>query len=127
MDYGVPLGHRFRALKLWFVLRSFGRERIETMLREHIQWARRLADLIAADPRFEVVAPVPFSVVCFRYRGSDDQNKQIMDRVNESGSVFISRDGAERQTGDPIGVRQSRDSVGRRGGGVGSGEEGRAS
>ena len=90
MDYGVPLGHRFRALKLWFVMRYFGRDRVEAMLREHIEWAKKLAGLIAADPRFEVVAPVPFSVVCFRYRGSDEQNKQIMDRVNESGRVFIS-------------------------------------
>src|ERR1051326_953379 len=83
MDYGVPLGHRFRALKLWFVLRYFGRDRIQAMLRQHIQWARDFAALVEADPkhRFEVVAPVPFSVVCFRYRGSDDQNRVIMDRV----------------------------------------------
>jgi aromatic-L-amino-acid/L-tryptophan decarboxylase len=90
MDYGVPLGHRFRALKLWFVMRYFGRERIEAMLRHQIEWAQRLAKLIAADPRFEVVAPVPFSVVCFRLKGSEDDQKQIMDRVNESGRVFIS-------------------------------------
>ena len=92
MDYGVPLGHRFRALKLWFVLRYFGRDRIQAMLRQHIQWAKDFAALIAADPqsRFEVVAPVPFSVVCFRYRGTDDQNRAIMDHVNQSGRVFIS-------------------------------------
>jgi aromatic-L-amino-acid decarboxylase len=92
MDYGVPLGHRFRALKLWFVLRYFGRDRIEQMLRQHIQWAQKLAALLATDPahRFEVVAPVLFSVVCFRYRGSDEQNKAIMERVNHSGRVFIS-------------------------------------
>ena len=90
MDYGVPLGHRFRALKLWFVLRYFGRDRIEAMLRQQIEWAQKLAKLIAADPRFEVVAPVPFSVVCFRFKGSDDDQKKIMDRVNESGRVFIS-------------------------------------
>jgi aromatic-L-amino-acid/L-tryptophan decarboxylase len=90
MDYGVPLGHRFRALKLWFVMRYFGRERIEAMLRQQIEWAQKLARLIAADHRFEVVAPVPFSVVCFRFKGSDDDQKQIMDRVNESGRVFIS-------------------------------------
>jgi aromatic-L-amino-acid decarboxylase len=91
MDYGVPLGHRFRALKLWFVLRYFGRNRIEAMLRQHIQSARDFAALINADPerRFEIVAPVPFSVVCFRYRGSDEQNRAIMDRVNQSGRVFI--------------------------------------
>jgi aromatic-L-amino-acid/L-tryptophan decarboxylase len=100
MDYGVPLGHRFRALKLWFVLRYFGRDRIQAMLRQHIQWAKDFAALIEADPqhRFEVVAPVPFSVVCFRYRGKpgehlhrvDEQSRAIMDRVNASGRVFIS-------------------------------------
>jgi aromatic-L-amino-acid/L-tryptophan decarboxylase len=90
MDYGVPLGHRFRALKLWFVMRYFGRERIVAMIREQIGWAQKLGKIIAADSRFEVVAPVLFSVVCFRYRGSDDQNRKIMDRVNESGRAFIS-------------------------------------
>jgi aromatic-L-amino-acid decarboxylase len=92
MDYGVPLGHRFRALKLWFVLRYFGRNRIQAMLRQHIQWAQDFVALIKADPerRFEVVAPVPFSVVCFRYRGSEEQNRAIMEHVNHSGRVFIS-------------------------------------
>ena len=90
MDYGVPLGHRFRALKLWFVMRYFGRERIVAMIREQIGWAQKLGKIIAADSRFEVVAPVLFSVVCFRFRGSDDENKRIMDKVNESGRVFIS-------------------------------------
>lgn len=91
MDYGVPLGHRFRALKLWFVLRYFGRNRIQEMLRQHIEWAQDFAALIKTDPehRFEVVAPVPFSVVCFRYRGNDEQNRAIMEQVNQSGRVFI--------------------------------------
>jgi aromatic-L-amino-acid decarboxylase len=90
MDYGVPLGHRFRALKLWFVMRYFGRERIEAMLRDHIQWAQQLAALVDAHPKFERVAPVPFSVVCFRYKGSDHENQAIEERVNHSGRVFIS-------------------------------------
>lgn len=98
MDYGVPLGHRFRALKLWFVLRYFGRECIEAMLRSHIEWAQKFAALVDSDPKFERVAPVPFSVVCFRYRGDpksaperiDAQNRAIMERVNASGRVFIS-------------------------------------
>jgi aromatic-L-amino-acid decarboxylase len=89
MDYGVPLGHRFRALKLWFVMRYFGRERIEAMLRSHIQWAKDFAALVDVHPKFERVAPVPLSVVCFRYKGSDDENKVIMERVNASGRVFI--------------------------------------
>jgi aromatic-L-amino-acid decarboxylase len=89
MDYGVPLGHRFRALKLWFVMRYFGRERIEAMLRSHIQWAKDFAALVDAHPKFERVAPVPLSVVCFRYKGSDDENRAIMEKVNASGRVFI--------------------------------------
>ncbi len=90
MDYGVPLGHRFRALKLWFVMRYFGRERIEAMLRSHIQWAQQFAALVDSDPRFERVAPVPFSVVCFRYKGTDRQNQAIQEKVNSSNRVFIS-------------------------------------
>jgi aromatic-L-amino-acid decarboxylase len=89
MDYGVPLGHRFRALKLWFVMRYFGRERIEAMLRSHIQWARDFAALVDAHPKFERVAPVPLSVVCFRFKGSDDENREVMEKVNASGRVFI--------------------------------------
>jgi aromatic-L-amino-acid decarboxylase len=89
MDYGVPLGHRFRALKLWFVMRYFGRDRIEAMLRSHIQWAKDFAALVDAHPKFERVAPVPLSVVCFRYKGSDDENRAIMERVNASGRVFL--------------------------------------
>jgi aromatic-L-amino-acid/L-tryptophan decarboxylase len=89
MDYGVPLGHRFRALKLWFVMRYFGRERVEAMIRSHIQWAQDFAALVDAHPKFERVAPVPFSVVCFRYKGTDDGNRAIMEKVNASGRVFI--------------------------------------
>jgi aromatic-L-amino-acid/L-tryptophan decarboxylase len=90
MDYGVPLGHRFRALKLWFILRYFGRERLQQILRSHMDWAQRLAHEIQADSRFEVVAPVPFSVVCFRYKGSDEENRRIFQKVNASGKFFIS-------------------------------------
>jgi len=88
MDYGVPLGHRFRALKLWYVMRYFGRERIAAMLRSHIEWAQRLAALVDADPLFERVAPTPLSVVCFRYKGSDEQNKAIVEQVNATERAF---------------------------------------
>ena len=89
MDYGVPLGHRFRALKLWFVMRYFGRERVEAILRSHIQWAQDFAALVDAHPKFERMAPTPLSVVCFRYKGSDDENRAILERVNASGRMFI--------------------------------------
>jgi len=90
MDYGVPLGRRFRPLKLWFVMRYFGREGIQRMLRAHIQWAQEFAAMVERDSRFERVAPAPFSVVCFRYKGSDDDNRRLVERVNESGKAYIS-------------------------------------
>ncbi len=90
MDYGVALGRRFRALKLWFVLRYFGRKKIEQILRAHIALARELAEAVRADRRFELVAPAPLSLVCFRYRGSDDDNRRLIDRLNDSGLAFLS-------------------------------------
>lgn len=90
MDYGVPLGRRFRALKLWFVLRCFGRERIAEIIRSQIGWAHELAAMIAGDPRFEVVAPTPFSVVCFRLKATNESNQRLLDQVNASGEVFLS-------------------------------------
>jgi len=90
MDYSLSLGRRFRALKLWFVMRYFGREGIQRMLRAHIAMAQRLAELVDQDPQFERVAPTPFSVVCFRYKGSDDANRAILEKVNASGKAYIS-------------------------------------
>jgi aromatic-L-amino-acid/L-tryptophan decarboxylase len=90
MDYGLPLGRRFRALKLWFVLRGFGREGLAAVLREHIAMAQEFAREIDSHPSFERVAPAPFSVVNFRYRGTDDENRRILDAVNAAGEVFLS-------------------------------------
>jgi aromatic-L-amino-acid decarboxylase len=90
MDYGVPLGRRFRALKFWFILRYFGREGVSRLLRAHIAWAQELASWVDADRRFERVAPAPFSVVCFRLKGSDEANRALLERVNASGKLFIS-------------------------------------
>lgn len=90
MDYGVPLGRRFRSLKLWFVLRYFGREGMMKILRSHISMASDLAARIAADSRFELSAPVPLSLICFRLRGSDEENRRLLERVNASGRAFLS-------------------------------------
>jgi len=90
MDYGVPLGRRFRSLKLWFVMRYFGREGIANLIRNHISWARRFADWVRADEHFEVVAPVTLSLVCFRYRGTNEENQSLMDTVNSSGFALLS-------------------------------------
>lgn len=90
MDYGVPLGRRFRALKLWFVMRYYGRNGLAARVRDHVAWAQELAATIAADPRFELSAPVPLSLICFRRRGSDEANRELLDKVNASGTVFLS-------------------------------------
>ena len=90
MDYGVPLGRRFRALKLWFVMRYFGREKLADMIRQQIAWAQDLAAAVDADPHFERTAPSPLSVVCFRYKGTDDENRRLLETVNASGEFFLS-------------------------------------
>jgi aromatic-L-amino-acid decarboxylase len=90
MDYGIPLGHRFRGLKLWLILRYFGRQGVMEFLRRHNQLAQEFSAWVNADERFERVAPVPFSVVCFRLRGSDELNKALLDKVNASGRIFLS-------------------------------------
>ena len=98
MDYGVQLGRRFRALKLWFVIRAFGVEGLVSRIREHCRLACDFADWVDADPNFERLAPVPFSTVCFRYRpaGVSDEamlerlNARLLDAVNTSGEVFLS-------------------------------------
>ncbi len=95
MDYGLQLGRRFRALKLWFVLRHFGAEGIRIKLREHIELAQTFAEWVCADPEWEIVAPHPLSVVCFRYRAvpenaRDPFNERLMHAVNATGELFLS-------------------------------------
>ena len=89
-DWQVPLGRRFRALKLWFVLRSFGIEGIQQRVRQHVALAQEFAGWVQSDPRFELAAPAALNLVCFRHRGGDAVNQQILDRVNASGKMFIS-------------------------------------
>ena len=88
-DWQVPLGRRFRALKLWFVLRYYGVEGLQYHIRRHIELSRQLAEWIKADEHFEIVAPAPFNLVCFRHRGSDELNRKIMDELNASGKIFL--------------------------------------
>jgi aromatic-L-amino-acid decarboxylase len=90
MDYGIPLGRRFRALKLWFVLRYYGHEGLAQIIREQISMTHELRDRMAADPRFEICAPAPLSVICFRQRGTDEANRLLLDAINGSGRFFIS-------------------------------------
>lgn len=88
-DHGPALGRRFRGLKLWAVLRAFGREGLQAAIREHVHLAQLLAGWVRDEPGWEVCAPHPFSVVCFRAAGSDERNAAILERVNASGVAFL--------------------------------------
>jgi aromatic-L-amino-acid decarboxylase len=90
MDTGIQLGRRFRALKLWMVLRHFGAAGIRERLSEHIRLARLFARWVDESDEFERTAPVPFSVVCFRARATDEFNAALLERLNASGDVFLS-------------------------------------
>ncbi len=99
MDTGVQLGRRFRALKLWMILRHFGAEGLRTALAEHMRLAQLFARWVDEDAHFERLAPVPFSVVCFRARPSDVRlndveldalNEKLMASVNATGEIFLS-------------------------------------
>lgn len=97
-DWGVPLGRRFRSLKLWFVLRSFGTEALQEKLRNHIRMAKELAERIGQEDEFELMAPVTLSLVCFRYKPKDIDDEQELNRINEkllkkinnSGQIYLS-------------------------------------
>ncbi len=88
-DWHIPLGRRFRSLKLWFVIRHYGVEGLQYHVRRHIELAQRFAEWVKQDERFEIVAPVPLNLVCFRHRGGDASNQLLMDRLNRSGDLFL--------------------------------------
>ena len=97
MDYGVALGRRFRALKLWFVMRSFGVEGLQSLIREHIRIAHAIAESIDADPELERLADVNFSTVVFRHRPGgisagdlDAHNSRLLQKVLQTRQVFLS-------------------------------------
>jgi len=86
-DYGPALGRRFRALKLWFVLRWYGSEGLRTLIREHVRLAQLFAGLVEAEPGWEVVAPHPFSTVCFRH--SELDNDELARAATATGELFV--------------------------------------
>ena len=88
-DWHIPLGRRFRSLKLWFVIRHYGVEGLQYHVRRHIELAQQFAEWVKQDERFEIVAPVPLNLVCFRHRGGDASNQLLMDRLNRSGDLYL--------------------------------------
>ncbi|MEL7341830.1 MAG: aminotransferase class I/II-fold pyridoxal phosphate-dependent enzyme, partial [Bacteroidota bacterium] len=95
-DWGIPLGRRFRALKLWFVMRNFGADHIRRTIRNHITWAQEVAAEIRNHDEFELLAPVPFNLVCFRFAPSglnlqelNELNKSIVERIKGSGTLYL--------------------------------------
>ncbi|MFL5447361.1 MAG: pyridoxal phosphate-dependent decarboxylase family protein [Gemmatimonadales bacterium] len=96
-DWGIQLGRRFRALKVWFVLRTYGVEGLRAMVRGHVALAQELAERIRGSSNFELMAPVPFGLVCFRFHPSwardgsvlDRLNRELLRRVNASGRVHL--------------------------------------
>ncbi len=88
-DWQIPLGRRFRALKLWFVIRHYGVEGLQHHIREHVALAQQFAAWVRNDDRFEIAAPAPLNLVCFRHKGGDEVNQTLMDRLNRSGDLYL--------------------------------------
>jgi aromatic-L-amino-acid decarboxylase len=88
-DWHIQLGRRFRALKLWFVIRHYGVEGLRAEIRRHIDLAQTFASWVREDQRFELAAPAPLNLVCFRLRSADDQNQALLDRLNASGDLYL--------------------------------------
>jgi aromatic-L-amino-acid decarboxylase len=88
-DWHIPLGRRFRSLKLWFVIRYYGIEGLQFHVRRHVALAQQFLTWVEQDDRFEVAAPAPLNLVCFRHRGGDKANEELMNRLNRSGNLYL--------------------------------------
>jgi aromatic-L-amino-acid decarboxylase len=88
-DWHVPLGRRFRALKLWFVIRHYGVEGLRYHVRRHVELAQQFAGWVREDKHFELVAPAPLNLVCFRHTAGDEFNRVLLDKLNHSGELFL--------------------------------------
>jgi aromatic-L-amino-acid decarboxylase len=89
-DWQIPLGRRFRALKLWFVIRHYGVEGLRHHIRRHVALAQEFAGWIKASSDFELVVPPPLNLVCFAHRAGDDFNRRLLERLNQSGKLYLS-------------------------------------
>lgn len=88
-DWQIPLGRRFRALKLWFVIRHYGVEGLRAYIREHVRIAQAFEELVKSDARFEVVMPRTLTLVCFALKSGDEASKALLERVNGSGKMLL--------------------------------------
>jgi aromatic-L-amino-acid decarboxylase len=88
-DWHIPLGRRFRSLKLWFVIRHYGIEGLQHHIREHVRLAQQFADWVRDDSRIELAAPAQLNLVCFRLRAGDSATQLVMDRLNTSGDLYL--------------------------------------
>jgi aromatic-L-amino-acid decarboxylase len=88
-DWQVPLGRRFRSLKLWFVIRYYGIEGLRHHIRRHVELAQLFAQWVKESEHFELAAPAPLNLVCFRHVGSDDQNRRLLDSLNRTGKLYL--------------------------------------
>ena len=88
-EWQIPLGRRFRALKLWFVIRHYGVQGLQHHVREHVRLAQQFAEWVKQDAEFELAVPVPLNLVCFRHKSGDQMNQDLMDRLNRSGDLYL--------------------------------------
>ncbi len=88
-DWHIPLGRRFRSLKLWFVIRYYGVEGLQLHVRRHIAMAQQFLEWVKQDERFEIAAPAPLNLVCFRHHAGDQRNEELMNRLNSSGDLYL--------------------------------------
>jgi len=89
-NWHVPLGRRFRALKLWFVIQHYGVEGLQFLVRRHVEIAQTFLKWVRNDSRFELMAPAPLNLICFRLKASDEVNEELLQRLNRSGSLYVS-------------------------------------
>ena len=88
-DWQIPLGRRFRALKLWFVIRHYGVEGLQHHVRRHVELAQKFQAWVESSDRFELAAPAPLNLVCFRHVGGDALNEQLLEALNASGRLYL--------------------------------------
>ena len=90
-DWQIPLGRRFRSLKLWFTIRAGGVADAQAMFRRHVALTQQLADLVRDDPRFEIVVPTPLNLLCIRLVEGDAATDSLIERANASGAALFTR------------------------------------